>query len=174
MLYGSPGSRSPLVDWYLTELGVAWEAAPPSDRDNPHPMGQVPALRDGDGVALFESGAILMYLADRYGGLDTPEARARAGCWVVWANATLDPVLFLEDDNGRVLGTGAAGDPRALRVLDDFLDQAEGDFLLGDFGVADVAVASYLLYALMFFPATDFSKWPRVSAYMARDRKSVV
>jgi glutathione S-transferase/alpha,alpha-trehalase len=38
----------------------------PSHPDNPHPFGQVPALQDDDGVVeVWESGAILLYLADR-------------------------------------------------------------------------------------------------------------
>jgi glutathione S-transferase len=37
----------------------------PNHPDNPHPFGQVPALQDDDGVEVWESGAILLYLADR-------------------------------------------------------------------------------------------------------------
>jgi glutathione S-transferase len=39
-----------------------------------NPFGKVPALQDG-ALSLFESGALLTYLADKYGKLDTPEAR---------------------------------------------------------------------------------------------------
>jgi glutathione S-transferase len=39
-----------------------------------NPFGKVPALQDGS-LSLFESGALLTYLADKYGKLDTPEAR---------------------------------------------------------------------------------------------------
>ena len=101
-LYGSQGSRSPLCNWYMHECGVDFEMAAPRDPSNPHPMGQVPALRDGD-VALFESGAILAYLADAYGGADTPAERADITKWLVFANATLDPVLFKVSARARVL-----------------------------------------------------------------------
>ena len=47
-LWGSPGSRSPLVDWYLHELDVPFDAKSPGDPNNPHPFGQIPALRDGE------------------------------------------------------------------------------------------------------------------------------
>ena len=57
-LWGSPGSRSPLVDWYLHELDVPFDAKSPGDPNNPHPFGQIPALRDGD-VEVFESGVHL-------------------------------------------------------------------------------------------------------------------
>ena len=58
-------------------------------------------------MELFESGAILLYLADMYGGLDTPAKRAEASKWVVWANASLDPVLFIENERGGVIDSGA-------------------------------------------------------------------
>ena len=60
-LYGAPGSRSPLVDWYLYECGVEFTLRDPREASNPHPFSQVPALRDG-GLEVWESGAILMYV----------------------------------------------------------------------------------------------------------------
>lgn len=148
-LYGSPGSRSPLVNWYLHELGVDFEARAPSDPTNPHPFGQIPALRDAtddpeNPVELFESGAILMYLADRYGGLQTPAQRADAGKWVVWANASLDPCLFIENERGGVIDSGARSkkNPRALDRLEAVLATREWLAAGGaEFGVADVVRA---------------------------------
>jgi len=109
-----------------------------------------------------------LYLADKYGGLDTPEKRAEANRWVVWANATLDGICFKEDGNGRVLDTGLRGDPRAIGKLDELL--AEQEFILGDgeesFSVADVAIGAYLLYVPIFFNDIDVSKWPNVQRYM--------
>jgi len=87
----------------------------------------------------------------RYGGLDTPAARAKVGKWVVWANATLDPILFKENDNGKVIGTGAGGNPKGLMRLESVLENQQ--WLEGDeFSVADVAVGAYLLYVPQFFP----------------------
>lgn len=173
VLFGSQGSRSPLVNWYLHEIGQDFEMVPAAQVDRtspeyPHPFGKIPALQDGS-VKVFESGAILMYLADKYGGLDTPEKRAEAGKWVVWANASLDPICFKEDGNGRVLGTGLADDPPALRTLDALL--ADREFLLGSgedsFSVADVAVGSYLLYVPLFFPDINtLPRWPNIQRYM--------
>jgi hypothetical protein len=37
------------------------------------------------------------FFIDKYGGVNTPEARADVAKWVVWANAALDPVLFTRD-----------------------------------------------------------------------------
>ena len=174
-LWGSPGSRSPLVDWYLHELELPFESASPGDPNNPHPFGQIPALRDttddeASPVELFESGAILMYLADRYGGLDTPAKRADANKWIVWANASLDPVLFIENERGQVLDSGArtkGESPKALTRLESVLSKRE--FLSGEsFGVADVAVASYLLFVPVFFADVSFARWPNTARYMGR------
>ena len=57
---------------------------------------QVPFLTDDGGVEVFESGAILLYLMDRYGGsqYDTAVKRAQYTKWIVWANAELDGMCF--------------------------------------------------------------------------------
>jgi glutathione S-transferase len=66
-LFGNRGSRSPLVEWYLHEIGTPYTHR--EDRAGlPNPFGQIPALID-DEVEIFESGAILLYLADKYGTL---------------------------------------------------------------------------------------------------------
>lgn len=135
-----------------------------NSKEFPHPFGSIPALLDGD-QKVFESGAILMYLADKYGGLDTPEKRAEANKWVVWANATLDPICFKEDGNGRVLDTGLRGENRRLGRLNQILKDQE--FILGDkFSVADVAIGSYLLYVPQFFPDVNVSQYPNIQRYM--------
>jgi len=168
-LYGHPGTRSPVIDWYLHELGLEYQFKMPEAAGNPHPFGQVPALSDEGGVEVFESGAILLYLADKYGGLDTPEQRAQVTKWVLWANASLDPVLFKENEQGKVIGTGAAGNPRGLQRLEAVLNDADTDFLVGtEFSVADVAVCAYLLYVPQFFPKVNMGKWPNIAAYMTR------
>jgi glutathione S-transferase len=54
---------------------------------------------------------------------------------------------------------------RRIDVLNEIL--ADTDFLVeGEFSVADVAVASYLLYVLQFFPGVNLSRWPNVVRYM--------
>lgn len=60
-----------------------------------NPFGKVPALQDGE-LCLFESGALLTYLADKYGELETAEERARASQWVLFANSTLANSVFVE------------------------------------------------------------------------------
>jgi len=61
--------------------------------------------------------------------------------------------------------TGLKKPNRKIDVLNDILSRQE--FLLGnEFTVADVAVASYLLYVPQFFRDVDLSRWPNVVRYM--------
>mmetsp|Transcript_4976 Transcript_4976/g.7547 ORF Transcript_4976/g.7547 Transcript_4976/m.7547 type:complete len:219 (+) Transcript_4976:62-718(+) len=168
-LYGSQGSRSPLVNWYCHEINLPFEVVNPRGlfKKNPHPFGQIPCL-DDDGQTVFESGAILMYLADKYGGLDTPEKRSSCNQWVTWANSCLDPILFKENERGGVIGTGAGEENKRLRALDTILGDKE--YILEQFSVADVAIASYLLYIPQFFgPKINFgARYPNIANYMKR------
>lgn len=73
-LYGSQQTRSPLVNWYLLEKNIPFTQCPP--RPNPNPFGQIPFMTDDGGVEIFESGAILLYLADAHGGYTSAQGRA--------------------------------------------------------------------------------------------------
>jgi len=157
-LFGSRGSRSPLIEWYLVEIDKEYSHEE-GRAGNPNPFGQIPGLTDDNGVAIFESGAILLYLADKYGGVNTPEDRASIAQWVVWANAALDPVLFTRDIEARA--------PALLTKLNGILDGKEY-LVQGTFSVADVAVCSYLLFIPLFHPNFDASRFPNVVSYMAR------
>ena len=66
-----------------------------------------------------------------------------------------------------MLDTKLKGSPKAIATLDSLLGQ--GSFLLGEeFSVADVAVASYILYTLLFFPQVRLlPKWPHLAKYAA-------
>jgi glutathione S-transferase len=73
-LYGGTFSRASIVHWYLEELEIPYEFVKLDMKAGEHlkpeflainPMGKVPAIADGDFI-LWESGAILLYLADKY------------------------------------------------------------------------------------------------------------
>jgi glutathione S-transferase/alpha,alpha-trehalase len=165
-LHGSQGSRSPLVNWFCEERSVKYAMAPPKPSN--HPFGQVPFLVDGD-VEVFESGAILLYLADAYDPAGaTPAARAAYTKWVVWANSALDPVCFDENERGQVIGTRLdRPDGRLVATLERIL--GESDYLVDDaFSVADVAVAAYLNYVPVFFNGVNLNGTPNIMAYMRR------
>lgn len=167
-LYGTSQSRSPLVNWYALEAEIPLQMQPP--RPSNHPFGQVPFMTDGE-VEIFESGAILLYLADRYGNPPISDAVARAKYtkWVVWAGAELDGLCFgaIPGDH-RVRGTSMDNPSiKQVAILEDILGQSE--WLVDDkFSVADVAVGSYLNYVPVFFPAASLSKTPNIVDYMRR------
>lgn len=163
-LYGHPGTRSPLINWGASEVGV--DLVMGDLTKNPHPFGQIPCLTDENGVLVFESGAILMYLHDQTKDKLSPKDAAAVTSWIVWANASLDPICFLETPDGKVYDTGLKKPNKRLDQLDQMLSKQP--FLVGsDFTLADVAVASYLLYVLQFFPGVDVSsRWPNMKRYM--------
>jgi glutathione S-transferase len=130
----------------------------------------VPALEDaaardplGGPLRLFESGAILLYLADRYGQeFHSPQERALAEQWVLFANATLATALFVEAAREREF-------PRLMEALDQRL--ADGRPLIGEvWGVADCAVNAHLAYLPVFFPQLDLSPYPAVQATIEATR----
>jgi len=101
-LYGSQGSRSPLVNWGAYEVGA--EVTMGDLSKNPHPFGQIPCMTDDDDVQVFESGAILQYIysnAETVTG-DSASRKAAIASWISWANASLDPICFLETPDGKV------------------------------------------------------------------------
>lgn len=163
ILYGSQGSRSPLVNWAANELKLELEMGDLAE--NPHPFGQIPCLTNDDGVVLFESGAILVYFLSLATDPLSESKKASVLSWVAWANASLDPICFLETPNGKVYDTGLRQPNKRIDRLDEILGKQ--DYLVdGGFTVADVAVASYLLYVLQFFPDIDLSRWPNIVRYM--------
>jgi glutathione S-transferase len=175
-LYGSQGSRSPLVNWAAYELGL--NIAMGDLSQNPHPFGQIPCLEhtnagssdnnNNSPVVVFESGAILLYLdaLSSSSSKDPSTDKGEIYSWVCWANASLDPVCFLETPSGKVYDTGLKDtNNRRIHKLNQVLQDRR--FLVGEnMSVADVAVASYLLYVVQFFPDVDLSTWPNMVRYM--------
>jgi len=165
-LYGSPGSRSPLVDWCAYELNIPFDRATDLS-SNPHPFKQIPCLvDDSTNAVVFESGSILIHLLNMAKDIDIDDKKKAAiTSWIVWANASLDPICFLETPEGKVYDTGLKKPNRRIDTIDEMLSKQT--YLLGDeFTSADVAVAAYLLYVPQFFQDIDLSRWPNVVRYM--------
>ena len=174
-LYGHPGSRSPLINWACYELGFEITVASDLSK-NPHPFGQLPCLTDKDDVVIFESGAILLYILQYYRANEqslslTREQLASITSWIVWANASLDPICFLETPNGKVYDTGLRQPNRRIDQLNAILSNqsylVRCDKNESVFTIADVAIVSYLAYVLQFFPdITIADKWPSIASYI--------
>jgi glutathione S-transferase len=165
-LYGGDRSRASIVKWYLEELAIPYEFVKLDMQAGEHhkpeflainPMGKVPAIVDGD-FQLWESGAILLYLAEKYGKMPSSvEERAIIAQWVLFANSSLATGIFVEASREREM-------PRLMTPLNQILEQQA--FILGnEFTVADVAVGSILGYIPMMLKL-DLSAYPAVSNYI--------
>ena len=174
-LFGGLRSRASMPRWYMAERGIAYDwtlvnMGAKEHHQDPflaiNPFGKVPALIDtdpalpGGELRLFESGAILLYLAERHGqDFRNAADRALAQQWVLFANATLATALFVPSSREREF-------PRLMTVLDRLLEG--GKPLAGQhWGVADCAVQAYLAYLPIFFPQIDLAPFPNVQATIA-------
>ncbi|MBW4651377.1 MAG: glutathione S-transferase family protein [Kastovskya adunca ATA6-11-RM4] len=167
-LYGGARSRASIVQWYLEELGIPYEFILLDMQTGEHrqpeflainPMGKVPAIVDGD-FQLWESGAILLYLAEKQGQMpDSLEQRSKMTQWVLFANATLGPGVFVEASREREI-------PKLMTPLNEVLSQQP--FLMGEqLSVVDVAVGSMLAYIPMLLKL-DLSEYPAIVDYIKR------
>jgi glutathione S-transferase len=190
--YSWPGSSGTRVAWALEELGVPYDYVELDAKNKEHrsptylalnPHGKVPALVDGD-QTFFESGAILLHLGNKYGvdknlwPASRGQACADAISWSVWAMTELGPYMLQYLYHG--LDTPVSYKPedrskasaeynlsqlnRALDVLEMRL--AGCQYLLGDFSLVDVAVASWLSFGTML--GLKLGTHPRVDAWLKR------
>ncbi|MBW4520867.1 MAG: glutathione S-transferase family protein [Scytolyngbya sp. HA4215-MV1] len=167
-LYGGARSRATIVRWYLEELAVPYDFVLLDMQAGEHlesaylainPFGKVPGIVDGT-FHQWESGAILLYLEEKYGKSSlTLEARAEIAQWVIFANATLGPGIFVEASREREM-------PRLLGPLNQILGQQS--FLVGDqLSAADIAVGAILWY-IPFMLKLDLGGYPAIVAYTQR------
>ncbi len=165
-LYGGTRSRASIVQWYLEELEVPYEFVKLDMQSGEHrqpeylkinPMGKVPAIVDGN-FQLWESGAILLYIAEKYDKTATSaEKRAEYSQWILFANATLGPGIFIEANREREMS-------RLMTPLEEIFSKQP--FLLGnEFTVADAAVGSLLSYIPIMLKL-DLSEYPHVVNYI--------
>lgn len=185
--------RGAKARWLLTELGIAFETRmldrKEKENDSPeflrlNPMGRVPVMEIGD-TAVFESGAICAYLADRYldrglaPGLSSPD-RAKYLQWMYFSDSTLDQIqtriMIIED-----IPPGEVQIGKETRLLSDFHDALtaidqdliRNDYLVANrFSAADISV-SYHLYWCAMWPELNgvLFKFPRVATYVERMKK---
>ena len=178
------------VLWVLDELGIAYEredwGLPVRDPAVPeflalNPNAQVPVLVE-DGFVLWESNAIMRYLAGRHGALLPPDAQgqALADQWLYWQLGELGPqwgyavAALLRrypgyDDADRIAAS-VAGWARKLAILDRHL--ADRRTIVGDgFGIADIALA-LSTHRWLSTPIPDRPSLPAVEAHyeMAKSR----
>jgi len=174
-------ARDTRVRWALEEVGqpyavrlLSFAAMKEPAHLARHPFGQIPTYEEG-GLVLFETGAIVLHIAQRHAGLlpDDADARARAIAWMFAAVNTVEPPildlvnarLFERDKpwgearlplvEGRVRGR--------LKQLSARLKDAE--WLDGAFSAGDLMMASVLL---RLRASGILDEFPNLAAYVAR------
>jgi glutathione S-transferase len=139
-----------------------------------HPFGEIPTYEEG-GLTLFESGAIVLHIAERFDGLLSKDAyaRARAIMWMFAALNTVEPSIF-ELSNARILeGDKPWTEERLPLVLDRVRDRLKplsdrlgrADWLDRSFSAGDLMMVSVLR---RLKPSGILSEYPNLAAFIAR------
>ena len=174
-------ARDMRVRWALEEVGQPYDVRLLSFQDMKqpahlalHPFGQIPTYEDGD-LVLFESGAIVLHLAQRHPGLlpDEANARARAIAWMFAALDTVEPPI-VDLSMTMILEREAPWYAQRLSVVETRIRAqlerlsarlGDADWLDGAFSAGDLLMATVLLRAK---ESGLVDEYPNLAAYLAR------
>ncbi|HWQ87899.1 glutathione S-transferase family protein [Brevundimonas sp.] len=174
-------ARDMRVRWALEEVGAAYEVRLVSFRAMKeaahkaiHPFGQIPTYEEGD-LALFETGAIVLHIAERHAGLlpDDANARARTIMWMFAAVNTIEPPI-VEWSAAWLMERDKPWYEERLPMLQARIDARIGDlsrrlgeaeWLDGAFSAADVMMVTVLRRAEN---SGLLERYPNLVAYIAR------
>jgi glutathione S-transferase len=174
-------ARDTRVRWALEEVGQPYEVRLLSFRamKEPahlalHPFGQIPTCEEGD-LALFETGAIVLHIAQHHAGLlpDDANARARAITWMFAALSTVEPPI-LERQTAVIMESDRPWHEERLPLVDDYIRVRLGqlsarlgdaDWLDGAFSAGDLMMVSVLL---RLKSSGILDEYPNLAAYVAR------
>jgi len=194
-LFSLPTPNGVKVGIMLEETGLAYEAHRIDIIANEHhdpaflalnPNGKIPAIFDPAGpggrpLALFESGAILIYLAEKTGQLlsTDPVTRYETIQWLMWQMGGVGPMFgqvgFFnkfagKDYDKRPRDRYVAESARLLTVLDERL--AGRDWVMGaDYSIADISLLGWVRNLIGFYEARDlvgFNRFLHVQAWLTR------
>ncbi|MBB6424866.1 glutathione S-transferase N-terminal domain-containing protein [Sphingopyxis sp. JAI128] len=195
-LFSAPTPNGVKAGIMLEETGLAYEPhridIMANESHDPaflalNPNGKIPAIYDpagpnGTPLALFESGAILIYLADKSGRfLSTdPNLRHETIQWVMWQMAGVGPMFgqlgFFHKFSGRDYEDKrprdryAAESARLLGVLDARLESRE--WVMGtDYSIADISLLGWVRNLIGFYDAAEivgFDRFGHVQAWLER------
>lgn len=174
-------ARDMRVRWALEEVGqpyevrlVPWEKFKAEAHLARNPFGQIPTYEEGD-LTLFESGAIVLHIAERFPGLlpNDADARARAIMWMFAALSTVElPIVDRDVVAYAEAGKGWQGERFTMvdeRIRDRLAQlsarMGDGEWLDGDFSAADIVMA-HVLRRLEGSGLLD--QFPNLAAYIAR------
>jgi len=174
-------ARDMRVRWALEEVGQPYEVrlvtfpelkAPEHRALNP--FGQIPTYEEGD-LVLFESGAIILHIAEQHAGLlpKAADARARAIMWMFAALNTVEPPI-LDLSIARVVEKDKPWYEPRLKLVQDRLRVRLGelaarlgdaDWLDGAFSAGDLMMVMVLL---RLRASGILDEFPKLAAYVAR------
>jgi glutathione S-transferase len=174
-------ARDMRVRWALEEVGqpyevrlVPWEKFKAEAHLARNPFGQIPTYEEGD-LTLFESGAIVLHVAERFPGLlpKDADARARAIMWMFAAKSTLEPVIvdrevvtYLEGDKSWSEERMAMVNDRIRGRLGELSNRlADSDWLDGEFSAGDLLMINVLR---RLGGSGLLEEFPNLAAYVAR------
>jgi glutathione S-transferase len=174
-------ARDMRVRWALEEVGqpykvrlVSFRAMKEPAHRALHPFGQIPTYEEGD-LALFESGAIVLHVAERHAGLlpEDANARARAIAWMFAAVNTVEPPILdlsitwlLERDKSWYEQRLHLVQNRIRARLGDLSVRLGGaDWLDGAFSAGDLMMVAVLVRLRV---SGMLDEYPSLSAYVAR------
>jgi glutathione S-transferase len=174
-------ARDTRVRWALEEAGLPYDvrlvsfgAMKEAAHLALHPFGQIPTYEEGD-LALFETGAIVLHIANRHAGLlpDDANARARAIAWMFAALNTVEPPV-LELVTAKILEGDKPWSKERLPLVEDRIRDrlkhlsarlGNADWLDGAFSAGDLMMVSVLLR----LKSSDIvDEYPNLAAYLAR------
>jgi glutathione S-transferase len=174
-------ARDTRVRWALEEVGQPYEVRLVSFRAKVepahlrlHPFGLIPTYEEGD-LVLFETGSIVLHIAERHAGLfpDDADARARAITWMFAALSTVEPpilelvtVRFSEGDKPWAeQRLPLVQDRIRVRLRQLAARLGDADWLDGAFSAGDLMMVSVLLRLRASGLLDEF---PTLAAYVAR------
>ncbi|MEM6712578.1 MAG: glutathione S-transferase N-terminal domain-containing protein [Pseudomonadota bacterium] len=176
--WNTPNGKKPAI--LLEELSLTYELVMinigKGDQRTPefralNPNGKIPALVDED-VTLFESGAILVHLAQKHGAFlpQDPQARAHALSWTFWQVGGLGPMMGqwgyftrIDEEVPHAIERYLAESIRLLEVVEARLQ--ENEYLAGtDYSIADMMVYPWIVSGYRLIDNAPASRVPPLSA----------
>ncbi|HKW84968.1 MAG TPA: glutathione S-transferase family protein, partial [Burkholderiaceae bacterium] len=173
-------ARDTRVRWALEEAGLAYEVRLVSFRAMKeaahlalHPFGQIPTYEEGD-LTLFETGSIVLHIAEHHPGLFPVDAnaRARAITWMFAALNTVEPPI-LELVTAKLLEGDRPWKAERLPLVEDRVRArltqlaarlGDADWLDGSFSAGDLLMVSVLL---RLRPSGLLNEFSSLAAYVA-------
>ncbi len=174
-------ARDMPVRWALEEVGQPYDVRLVSfgEMKEPEhlalqPFGQIPTYEE-DGLGLFESGAIVLHIAERHAGLlpDDAKARARAIAWMFAAKSTVEPPI-VERSMATILERDKPWYEARMPLLDNGVRErlgqlsrrlGESDWLDGAFSAGDLMMVTVLR---RLGSSGLLEEYPNLAAYVAR------